>query len=64
MVDVENKGRTIFETGKVTDSHTRSLTGELSLPRNMECQGQEDDYTKGALLNEYGSDGWNWFLYS
>ena len=62
IVDVENKGRTISENGKVTDSHTKkSDSGELSpLPRNMwNAKGKKMiEAAKGALLNEYGSDGW------
>ena len=59
VVDVANKGRTIYENGKYARGHTKK--NDLSaLPRNMwNAKGKKMmDAAKGELLSEYGKDGW------
>lgn len=59
MVDVENKGRKISENGVLTNSHTKK-SDMNALPRNMwNAKGKKMmDAAKGALLNDYGDEGW------
>ena len=59
VVDVENKGRKISENGVVTNSHTKK-SDMNALPRNMwNAKGKKMiEAAKGAILNEYGNDGW------
>lgn len=59
MVDVENKGRKISENGVLTNSHTKK-SDMNALPRNMwNAKGKKMmDAAKGALLNDYGEEGW------
>ena len=59
VVDVENKGRKISENGVVTNSHTKK-SDMNALPRNMwNAKGKKMmDAAKGALLNDYGNEGW------
>ena len=59
VVDVENKGRKISENGVLTNSHTKK-SDMNALPRNMwNAKGKKMmDAAKGALLNDYGEEGW------
>ena len=58
-IEVENKGRTIFENGNISRSHTKKL--DLSpLPKELwNTKGKEMTHeAKGNLLSAYGEKGW------
>ena len=59
VVEVANKGRTVFENGTVVKSHTRK--SDMSrLPKDSWNQKGKEMIaeSKGLILNYYGADGW------
>ena len=59
VVDIANKGRTIYENGKYAMGHTKKK--DLSaLPKNMwNAKGKKMmEAAKGEILSEYGAAGW------
>jgi hypothetical protein len=58
-VELENKGRMIYENGVLVRSHTRK--SDLSkLPKDgWNVKGKKMiSESKGSILNAYGADGW------
>lgn len=58
-MELSNKGRKIFENGKVVKVHTKKSDLTV-LPRNMwNAKGKKMMLeAKGVVLTQYGSKGW------
>jgi len=59
VVEVENKGRTVYENGVVVRSHTRkSDMSRLNKDRWNQKGKKMMSESKGSILNRYGAEGW------
>ena len=59
IIEISNKGRTIFENGLLVKSHTKKvnlsrLSKSLWNPKGKEMMQE----AKGGVINDYGSKGW------